>query len=171
MNISLIGFMGTGKSEVGKLLSKKLGMKYISIDGLIIKKENKSIFEIFETMGEPYFRRIEKYTVKHVSKKDNLIIDTGGGVVLDSDNIIDLRANGIIISLKARQEVILKRLSDFEDRPLLKGDKKNKIIDLLKVRKKLYEQGNLIIDTSDISPNEVVEKIYQFIREYKFVKK
>ena len=101
MNIVLVGFMGTGKTAVGKLLSAKMQMKYISTDELIEDKERRSINEIFKKSGEPYFRRLEKEAVKRVCLLDKFIIDAGGGVVLDEENVQMLKKNAKIICLSA----------------------------------------------------------------------
>ena len=96
MNIVLTGFMGTGKSAIGKALAKKLKMSYLDTDELIEKREKDSISAIFDKRGEEYFRSLETKMVKEVSVFDDYIISTGGGVVLREENLVALRRNAFI---------------------------------------------------------------------------
>ncbi|UCB57803.1 MAG: shikimate kinase [Candidatus Omnitrophota bacterium] len=160
MNIVLVGFMGTGKTAIGKLLAKKLEMKYISTDELIEHKERRSINDIFKKSGEPYFRRVEKEVVKKVAELDKFIIDAGGGVVLDKENIQNLKRNGKIICLAATSDVILERTKRYYHRPLLNTkNPKEKIEELLKNRAPFYAQADVTIDTTNMTPEEVVQEI------------
>lgn len=164
MNIVLIGFMGTGKSRIGKQLAKELGMKYIDTDQMIEKKEGKSIPEIFQQEGEEYFRRIEAEVVNRVSRLDQYVISTGGGVVLKPENIKALKKNGYLVCLQAAPEVILKRTTEEkEERPLLKGfaDRRERIKELLQKRDPLYKQADFTIDTSYLSISQTVRKIIE----------
>lgn len=160
MNIVLVGFMGTGKTAIGKLLAKKLEMKYISTDELIEHKERRSINDIFKKSGEPYFRRVEKEVVKKVGELDKFIIDAGGGVVLDKENVQNLKKNGKIICLTATPDAILERTKRYYHRPLLNTkNPKEKIEELLKVRAPFYAQADATIDTTNLTPEEVVQEI------------
>jgi len=166
MNIVLTGFMGTGKSRIGKKLAKKLRMSYLDTDELIEKKEKDNISTIFKKKGEEYFRRVETQIVKEVALFDNYVISTGGGVVLREENMKALKKNAFIICLFASPEVILERTRGNEDRPLLKvDDRKSRIEKLLKYRKPFYEKADFSIDTSVLSSEEVVEKIIKFLRK------
>lgn len=162
MNIVLTGFMGTGKSSIGKLLSCKLGLKFVDTDALIEEQEGISINRIFEKHGEKYFRAIERKTVAGVSAKDNCVIATGGGVVLDGENMANLRKNGVIICLRARPEVIHARITPQDTRPLLKvSDPAAAIKEKLEERSPFYK-GDLKLDTSDISPEDAADRIAAF---------
>src|SRR5690554_180913 len=131
-NIVLIGFMGTGKSTIGKRLAEKLNMKYIDIDQYIEDKHGMSISDIFSNKGEPYFRELEKEAAKELSNLTGTVIATGGGIVLNTENIENLRRNGIIICLKADVDTILRNTSSSHNRPLLKqGDVRSRIEQLL----------------------------------------
>lgn len=164
MNIVLLGFMGTGKTTIARRLSEILGFKYISSDDLIEKREKRTINEIFASSGEEYFRKVEKEIIKEISEKDNQVIDAGGGVVLDPENIDALRKNGILICLTARPEIIFERVKDKNDRPLLNvPDRLERIKQLLEFRKPFYERADYFIDTSDLDVNEVVKKILEII--------
>jgi len=160
MNIVLVGFMGTGKTQVAKLLAKELGMKYISTDEVIEDRERRSINEIFKKSGEPYFRRIEKEVVKKVAQLNKFVIDAGGGVVLDKENIQNLKRNAKLICLTARPEVILERTKRYHQRPLLKTENpKAKIEELLRVRAPFYAQADFTIDTTDLTVEQVAQEI------------
>jgi len=152
--------MGTGKSEVSKRFAVNYGMEYISTDEMIEKKESMSINDIFKIKGEDYFRDIEKRIVKKVSTMDNVVIDAGGGVVLDYENIESLKSNGVIICLKAEAKEILKRLEYDNNRPLLDvKDKLQKIDEMLKKREPYYSKIERVIDTSNLTIDEVLDRV------------
>ncbi|MCX7724573.1 MAG: shikimate kinase [Thermodesulfovibrio sp.] len=159
-NIVLIGFMGTGKSTVGKIISKKLNFTYTDIDELIERAMGMKISEIFEKFGEERFRDIETEMVKIVTKKDGQVISTGGGVVLREENILNLKNSGILFCLKANPEKIFERIKNCKNRPLLMVENpKDRIKELMDKRKPFYEKADFIIDTDDLSAEEVAEKI------------
>ena len=164
-NIVLTGFMGTGKSEVSKELSKILGWKVIDIDTEIEKSQNMKITGIFKQFGEPGFRDIETETIKKLSKNKNVIISTGGGAVLRQENMDALRENGAVICLTAAPETILKRISNNNDRPLLQvEDPLKKIQELLKFRMPYYEKADIMIDTENNTPLEIAEEIIEKVK-------
>ena len=165
-NIVIVGFMGTGKTVSTIALSKQLGLRYVSIDKLIEKKENRPIADIFAKNGEEYFRKIESETVKEVSEEQGIAIDAGGGAVIKEENVKNLKKNGVIICLTARPDVILKRTKNQKHRPLLNvHDPKNKIEELLAARSQYYKAADFTIDTSDLSVNEVAEEIKKIMHE------
>lgn len=156
-NIILIGFMGTGKSTVGKKISQKLAMEYIDTDVLIQERTGMSINEIFQNYGESYFRNIEKNVIAEVSNMKNTIILCGGGVVLNKENIIALRKKGKIILLKAEAATIYGRIKEDDTRPLLNGQMALETIEkLLQKRKETYKDASDIIIETD---NKTVEEI------------
>ena len=167
MNIVLTGFMCTGKTSVGKLLAKKLSYQFVDTDDLIEERVGMKISQIFANYGEPYFRDIESEVVKEVSQKDNLVISTGGGVVLRKTNMDELRKNGIIINLTAKPQTIFNRLKNQPGiRPLLnKPDPLKEIINLLSQSEEYYKNCDLRIETDNISVEEVVEQILNFIKK------
>jgi len=163
-NIYLVGFMGTGKTQVGKKLAKQLERKFLDLDELIKMSENRSISEIFQKLGEPYFRSLEKKMLSEVSKQKECVVSCGGGIVIDPQNIKLMKQTGMMICLSATPEVILKRTKGFSHRPLLNGeDPKEKIRSLLAEREKFYDQADKIIDTSEISVEETSDQILAFI--------
>jgi len=167
-NIVLTGFMGTGKSEVSKELSKILGWAVIDIDAEIEKLQGMKIAEIFKQFGEPKFRDIETEVIKSFSKNKNVIISTGGGAVLRQENMDSLRENGVVICLSAAPETILKRTSSNNDRPLLQVENPlKKIKELLKFRMPYYEKADIMINTENKTPLKVAEEIIEKVREWK----
>lgn len=169
-NIVLIGFMGTGKTRVGKYLSKKLNYEFIDTDELIERKAGMKIKNIFKKYGEKYFRDLESEVAKEVSLLKNKVISTGGGIVLREENVKNLKKNGIIVLLKAKPEKILERVGKTTKRPLLLGVE-NSILHikrLLKYRKPFYENAmDIQIDTTDLTVKEVAEKILEKIENSK----
>ncbi len=166
MNIVLTGFMGTGKTAVGKQIAKALNMKYIDSDELIEKDVGKKIHRIFEDSGEKYFREVETKVVKCVGLLDGFVISTGGGVVLKEGNMKELERSGMIICLTTSPEVILKRTRHTSYRPLLNvKDPAGKIKKLLEKRAPFYKRCSLMIDTSAKSIGEVAEEIIQFVKQ------
>ncbi|WP_176233792.1 SelB domain-containing protein [Candidatus Hakubella thermalkaliphila] len=152
-NIVLTGFIGTGKSEVSKELSRVLGWKAIDIDAEIEKSQRMKITGIFKQFGEQGFRDIETEMIKNLSKTKNVIISTGGGAVLRQENMDALRENGVIICLTAAPETILKRTSNNNDRPLLHVESTlKKIRDLLAFGMTYYAKADIIIDTENKTP-------------------
>ncbi len=159
-NISLIGFMGVGKSTVAKRLGELLDREVISTDIFIEKEEGRSIPEIFRDSGEAYFRKIETKIVKQISSGHNLIIDCGGGVVLNSENVSNLRKNGILICLSASIDTIYERVKFDTNRPLLKVvNPKEEIKRLLEFRMPFYNQADYIVSTDNKSIDEVCAEI------------
>jgi shikimate kinase len=160
MNIYLVGFMGTGKSAVGKELAKRKKLQFVDLDGLIELKEKRAIRDIFAVSGETYFRKVEKRVLREVSSQNNLVVACGGGIVLDEGNIALMKKTGTLICLTATPAVILKRTSRCIHRPLLNvKDPKKQIGHLLKLRAPYYAKACKIVDTSKLSVKEVVAMI------------
>ncbi|MBI4432818.1 MAG: shikimate kinase [Candidatus Omnitrophica bacterium] len=159
-NIVLIGFMGTGKTSVGKILARELKRPLIDIDHRIEETEKRKIAAIFEKEGEAYFRAIEKKAVTEAAAREGIVITTGGGVVLDPDNMAALKKNGTVIALMATPETIVQRVKDSAHRPLLKGeDLPGRVNDLLEKRKAQYAQADLKMDTDGQTPHQVAVRI------------
>ena len=165
-NIVLTGFMGTGKTAVGKELSRRLGMKLRDVDTEIEISRKMSIAEIFEKFGEQRFREIETEMINNISRDRNAIIATGGGAVLKQENMDMLKAHGIVVCLMASPETILKRTEGNDARPLLQGkDPLGTIKDLLNFRKPYYENADIVVDTEDKTPLQIAEEITNKIRD------
>ena len=167
-NIVLIGFMGTGKTSTGKVLAQRLGKAFIDMDSRIEEEQGVSIPEIFETKGEPHFRQLEKDLVKKLSERANAVISTGGGTIKDLENVALLKKSGLIVCLTASPEVILERTERKGERPVLdgadKGDRLSAIEKLLAEREQFYKQADYFIDTGDMSPLQVAERIVHTLK-------
>jgi len=147
-NIVLVGFMGTGKTTVGQLLAKQTGMPLVDMDTLIEERTGKTINDIFAEDGETHFRTLEREMVKELATREGQVISTGGGIVLNPDNIADFEKTGLVVCLLANAETVLDRVRHDASRPLLAGDKATKITELLETRKPLYEAVAHKIDTN-----------------------
>lgn len=173
-SIVITGFMGTGKTTVGKRLSDEYNLKFIDTDELIEKKAgDKTVSEIFAEFGEPYFRNLEKDVIREIAEKKGAVIATGGGAIVDEENLAILRRSSfIIICLTARPDVILLRTRNEKGvRPLLNADNPlTNIEELLKKRDDAYSKADIIIDTSDLTPEQVIVKIKDALREKGFGK-
>jgi shikimate dehydrogenase len=166
VNITLIGFMATGKSTVAHFLAKLFGYQYVDLDEKIENREKSSISSIFEQNGETYFREQEKNMLKEVMLESNQIISCGGGIVLDENNRKLLSNNSLVVWLWADYETILSRVND-DKRPLLNSlDRRKTIENLLNQRKSLYALAcDILINTDGRTPDEIAQKIYEEINQ------
>ena len=159
-NIVLIGFMGAGKSLISKHLAEKLHLPVIETDACIIEREKKSISDIFKDSGEAYFRKVECSVVAEVSEKENVIVDCGGGVVLNPVNLEKLRRNGTAFFLHASPEETYRRIKNETHRPLLKvKDPLARIKEMLKERMPFYKQADYTIETDQRDVNQICTEI------------
>ncbi len=163
MKIVLVGFMGSGKSSVGRELSRRLGYQIVDTDLTIEEREDMPIALIFKEKGEDYFRAVEQAAIEEVSRKDNVVIATGGGVVKNKKNMENLGRRGIVIWLKTEPEIILKRIMSEEGRrPLLNVEEPLKEINRLLVeREHLYMQADVTIDTDFVTSGEAAQEIIE----------
>lgn len=165
-NIILLGFMGSGKTAAGKLLAEKLHKGFIDLDDWMEKEAEMTINEIFAQNGEAYFRELEKKIVEKAGNiLTNTVISTGGGVILRERNIENLRHTGILIWLKVSPEKVYERTKNTIHRPLLNcSDPLGKIKQLLIYRTPYYtKSADYIIDTSNLTVEEVVAKIIEYL--------
>jgi shikimate kinase len=162
MNIVLIGYRGTGKSHVGRLLAEKLSFPYVSIDKAIVLRAGLSIPEIVERYGWPGFRDRESLEVKEMAVWDSIIIDTGGGVIERTENVELLRGNGCIVWLKASVETVVSRIKGNDERPALTAGKTftEEVAEVLERRTPLYRAAAMYeIDTDALEPGEIADMI------------
>ena len=163
-NIIITGFMGTGKSVVAKELARKLKMVFIDMDQIIEERQGTSIADIFTRYGEKYFRAQENKLIKELSQKENMVIATGGGTLLSSDNARILGQKGQIICLYADSQTIYNRVNKKNNRPLLKRENVlSEINRLLEERKKIYDNIKWKIDTTNLNIQEVTDKIISLL--------
>jgi len=164
MNITLIGYRGTGKSVVGEILSKRLQMKCIGMDARIIEKAGMSIPEIVEKHGWSAFRDMESEAVRELADQDNIIIDTGGGVIERAENIKVLNATSCMIWLKASTKTIVKRIQGDTERPSLTGEKSftEEVEEVLERRTPIYASAaQYEIDTDLLTSEQVADRIVE----------
>lgn len=168
MNIYLCGFMGTGKTVVGKILARRLKLTFIDMDDEIEREEHMTIPEIFSRKGEPYFRKKEKEWVKKLTGMDDLVVSLGGGVIVNGENFDLLNKRGTLILLQAPADIIYERTKSFTHRPLLEvQDPKVRIKELLDKRKPYYDKVAIKIDTEDKTVEEVADNIVEILDENK----
>ena len=160
-NIVLCGFMGSGKSTIGNLLSRKMGMAFIDLDAYIEKKENKSVSQIFADSGEEYFRQLERDAVKELAYKKSIILATGGGTLTFQQNVDILKnADNKIVLLDLPVEVVAKRLKGDTKRPLLNRPDKEKVMrELYEKRLPLYRSAADIVVNAANAPMQVCMEI------------
>lgn len=159
MNVVLCGMMGVGKTSVGKKLEWLSGRKCVDTDEIIVRQYGK-IADIFERYGEPYFRDLETQTAEQLSEKDNLVISTGGGLVLRQKNVELLKKNGKIFFLRASLDTLVSRVSVNDSRPLLKEGAEKKLRELIPVRTPVYEAAaDYIIDTDHRTVADIAQEI------------
>lgn len=167
MNIILCGMMGAGKTTIGIKIAEKTGRRWYDTDGVIVDKYGK-IADIFEYYGEAHFRKLETEIIQELTKKDNLVISTGGGLVLKKENNVLLQENGKIVFLRANLETLSTRLHVDGTRPLLQTSTesiRDRLARLLKERTPVYEQvADYIVDVDGKTPQQIADEIVQLFQ-------
>jgi len=159
-NIYLVGFMGTGKTAVGKILAKKLSKEFVEMDAVIEEKQGSEIVDIFAKKGEAYFRSLEKALLGELSKRRDLVISCGGGIICDQENLKLLKETGVVFALRASPATIYQRTKEYSHRPILNvDDPQEKIKQLLEKRASCYAQAQHSLDTDELLPEEIADKI------------
>ena len=168
-NVVLIGFMGAGKTAVGRLLAQRLNMQYLDTDEMIEKREGRTINDIFAGPGESFFRDVESKILDIIADVRDHVISTGGGIILRRENVLKLKGMGVVVLLWADPGTIYERLKDTDDRPLLKAeDSRKKIKEILDNREPIYrETADHVVDTSGLSPEEACNRIMAFLKKEK----
>ncbi|MEE8355301.1 MAG: shikimate kinase [Candidatus Bathyarchaeia archaeon] len=168
MNVAIFGFMGVGKSSVGRLVAEALGMEFVDLDETIVADAGMEIPSIFRERGEKGFRELEKEATRIIASRDGVVIACGGGTVLDEDNLEALRRNSKMILLTADPETILRRVeADGDTRPLLSAEEKvEPIARLLGQRMPRYlEASDKAVDTSGKTQAQVAREIIEYLGE------
>ena len=165
-NIVLIGFMGVGKTSVGKLLARSLGFEFVDTDSIIVRRSGKPITEIFAEIGESGFRDIESSILAELAGRSGTVIATGGGIVTREANIERLHAAGLVVWLDATADAIFERVSGNNERPLLQTDDPLATIrDLLDKRRPLYERAaDQRVETGGLDSGELAYGIAESAR-------
>ena len=168
-NIVLTGFMASGKTTVGMDVAKKLNLMFYDTDRIIEEQEGKTISEIFEEFGEKYFRELENKLAINLKSIENAVISTGGGFVINPQNVELMRQNGVIVNLKTTPEIIESRMKTAHStRPLMQTDSINEVIERFNERKIYYNNNDICIKlTDEMSIEEcsqmVIDAYEQFI--------
>jgi len=164
-NIALIGFMGTGKSTVGRLVAEQLKFEFLDTDTLIEQRCGRKITEIFAQNGEPAFRELEAQLVQEFSARIRTVISTGGGLPTNPVNLQNLKQHSLVVCLWASPEHIFERVREQTHRPLLNDpDPLGKIRSLLTVREKFYKQADVLLNSDLRSAREVAQQVINQFR-------
>jgi shikimate kinase len=157
----LIGFMGTGKSTIGRFLAEKLAWDLVDTDHYIEKQEGMSIAELFSKQGEMYFRAAETRAIQDIMGKTNQVIATGGGAVLADENRKSLKASGYAVALTASVETIIQRVGADRNRPLLYGKANEVVPQLLEQRKHAYDFADLTLSTDRLRIEFIAQRLLE----------
>lgn len=160
-NIALVGFMGSGKTSVGRKLAQSLNFKFTDTDELIEKEQGETIKEIFKNKGEKYFRHLEKEVIAKVAEGKEQVIACGGGAVLDSLNVSVLKKKGLIVYLMASFNVLYERTRVSSDRPLLEvADPRREAKRIYNMRQATYQKvADIVVETTELGQDQAVEAI------------
>jgi shikimate kinase len=163
-NLTLIGFMGTGKSSVGRLVADLMHFTFLDTDGVIEARAGKTIREIFELHGEPVFREWERRIVEELTRRRKTVIATGGGLPANEANLASLKTHSLVVCLWAAPEKVFERVRGQSHRPLLnEPDPLAKIHELLAAREPYYRRADVLVNTDFRSVREVAHQvIHQF---------
>lgn len=163
-NITLVGFMGTGKTTVGRILARRLGFTFVDCDDEIEREQGVSISHIFSELGEPHFRQLEHDMIIRLSRSDKLVISAGGGAVINPENVDNMKEGGPVVCLASSPEEILKRVGGSTHRPLLQvPDPKSKVKELLDARAPFYARADVTISTDGLTPEEVADRVMEAV--------
>lgn len=167
VNISLIGFMGAGKSTIGRLLAERLGMRFVDLDEEIAAIASMDIPRIFACEGEKGFRAREHAALQAILEDEEGIISCGGGVVLRDDNVELLRDRSLVVYIRITAAKAVQRLHDTDGRPLLDGGVlEDRVADLLAARSHRYDEAaHEVIDAGDLPPETLAEEIARRCRK------
>jgi shikimate kinase len=166
-NVIFVGFMGSGKTAIGRLAARALGFQFLDTDQLVVDRSQRQISEIFAAEGESFFRDLETDVIGSLSHLSRCVISTGGGAVLRERNRHLLRELGFVVCLTAREDVLFERVSRNDKRPLLQtADPRQTMRELLQARAELYrDTAHWTLDTSDMAHADVVEAVTAAARE------
>ena len=164
-HLLLVGMMGAGKTTVGELLARRLGWRYLDSDAQVVAATGKTVPQIFETEGEPAFRRQESLALQRaLASDDPSVVSVAGGAVLDPANRALLRGGGVVVWLRARPETLAARVGSGAGRPLLAHDPAGTIVRLDAVRRPLYtELAHVVVDVDERSPDGVADAVLRAV--------
>ncbi len=157
MKIYLCGFMGCGKSRIGRELAKKTGMRFADLDAYIVEHEKMPIPEIFERFGEPHFRELEAKYIREMP--DNSVVALGGGAIINENTAKTAKQTGKVVFLDADFETCYGRIKNDSNRPLAYNNPKEKVRELFDTRRPIYTERADIITDADGTPIQIIERI------------
>lgn len=167
-NLYLVGFMGTGKTTIGRELAKTMGRKFLDTDHELERRFGKSVNTIFEEDGEEVFRRAERELSLELAETENKVVGTGGGTIMDPVSLAAFQQSGLLLRLYTCQDNLIARLKRTSKRPLLKGETEEeveeKIRKLLEEREVVYGKIKLRLETTDLTPLIAARKVHDFLR-------
>ena len=158
-NIVFLGMMGSGKSSLGSLISKKLNLDFYDTDNVIEKKTGMKISKIFKEKGEIFFRRVEEKISLEILKKDNIVIALGGGAFLNKKIMEEILKNHLSFWLKWNDKVLIQRIKNSQKRPLAFNLDDNELTNLIKKRSKIYSKAKFKINCNNLTKNQIINKI------------
>ena len=158
-NLVLLGMMGSGKSTIGSLISKKLNIEFIDIDKVIEKEIGMTINEIFKKNDEKFFRNIEERITIKILDSTNKVISLGGGAFINDKIRKEVLTNNISFWLNINSAILVKRIKKNNKRPIASNSSDNQLIKLISKRSKIYSKAKFTINCSNLKKNEVVNKI------------
>ena len=161
MKIYLCGFMGCGKSRIGRELAKKTGMRFADLDAYIVEHEKMPIPEIFERFGEPHFRELEAKYIREMP--DNSVVALGGGAIINENTAKTAKQTGKVVFLDADFETCYGRIKNDSNRPLAYNNPKEKVRELFDTRRPIYTERADIITDADGTPIQIIERIRRAI--------
>lgn len=167
-NLYLVGFMGTGKTTIGRELAKVMGRKFLDTDHVLEERFGKSVNDIFADEGEEAFRDAERALSLEIAQMENKVVGTGGGTIMDPVSLQAFQTSGLLLRLYTRQTNLIGRLKRTSKRPLLRGETEEeveaKIKKLLAERETVYGLINLRLETTDLTPLIAARKVHDFLR-------
>jgi shikimate kinase len=163
-NVILVGFMGAGKSSVGRILAKRLGRCFVETDDMITATEGRPIPEIFAVKGEPHFRALEEEAVRLLALKRRDVIATGGGLPCREGRVEALQALGTVVWLSGELATLLERARRTGDRPMLDGKTREEIEALYNSREPYYAKADLSVDTTRLNPDQVAAEVWKALQ-------
>jgi len=166
-NIYLIGFMGTGKSFVGRIVANELGAQFMEMDEELERRAGKKISDIFKDEGEAHFRLMERTLLEELSRKDGYVVSCGGGAACNDYNMALIKTSGLSFNLQSSAEKIYERTKKNTDRPLLQvADPLAKIKELLAKREPFYNQADHHIRSEEETPDQVAQAILKIVKTH-----
>lgn len=168
-NIFLIGFMGTGKTTVSRNLAELTGYEEVDTDASIVRRQGRSIAEIFKTEGEQAFREMETGLLRELGAEKHKIISCGGGMALRQENVVLMQEQGVVVLLTAEPETVFARVRDDDGRPVLNGNMNVAYIQELMEKRMPYYQaaGEVAVATDARSPREIAQHIKEILKSGK----